>query len=65
MATTVREALELIRGFAPDEYEYKKEAASLYHQYGKEEKYIAFLEAHLGKERHMRHWWIVIRDREI
>ena len=25
MATTVREALELIRGFAPDEYEYKKE----------------------------------------
>lgn len=33
-----------------DEYEYKKEAASLYHQYGKEEKYIAFLEADLGKK---------------
>lgn len=31
-------------------YEYEKEAASLYHQYGREDKYIAYLEAHLGKK---------------
>ena len=33
-----------------DEYVYIKEAASLYHQCGKEEKYIAFLETHLWKK---------------
>lgn len=29
---------------------YKKEAAHLYHKYGKEDKYVSYLETHLGKE---------------
>lgn len=29
---------------------YKKEAAYLYHKYGKDDKYISYLETHLGKE---------------
>mgnify|MGYP002509956288 CR=1 FL=1 len=33
-----------------DRSEYERKAASLYHQYGREDKYISYLEAHLGKE---------------
>lgn len=29
---------------------YKKEAAHLYHKYGRDDKYISYLETHLGKE---------------
>ena len=32
------------------EYEYEKKAAALYHQYGREDKYISYLESHLEKE---------------
>ena len=32
------------------EYEYEKKAALLYRQYGREDKYISYLETHLGKE---------------
>ena len=31
-------------------YEYEKKAALLYHQHGREDKYITYLETHLGKE---------------
>ncbi len=30
---------------------YKKKAAELYRQYGREDKYVSYLEAHLGKEK--------------
>lgn len=33
-----------------DRYEYEKKAAALYHQYGREDKYISYLESHLEKE---------------
>jgi len=29
---------------------YKKEAANLYHKYGRDDKYVSYLETHLGKE---------------
>lgn len=33
-----------------DRSEYERKAAFYYHQYGREDKYISYLEAHLGKQ---------------